>query len=203
MQPQIAQADTAEELQQQTARQIAKIAVWQQLTARSAVLKDTTNHPLGVQTLSVEKREQKKRSGSEQMPLLVYQFHYDLAEARMLTVDTTSKSVLDSHAISSVHLPLNQTEIDFAIDLVNAQPDLLNRFRDEQVRSGRTPFSQLEQLDVKASIYEPRDNNEACASQRCALLSLFDQSNTVFSTEPVVNLQTFAVTLLSNRLGNQ
>lgn len=195
-----------DELQAQTARQIAESADWQQFTSRSATRKNPVSHPLGVQTLSVEKREKKQRSSAlssgqepSSAPLLVYQFHYELAQARMLVVDTTTESVLDGHIVDSVHLPLNQTEIDFTINLINQQPVLLDKFRDEQVRSGRTPFSQLEQLDVKASIYEPRDINDACATQRCALLSLFDQSNTVFSTEPVVNLQTFAVTLLGNR----
>lgn len=206
MQPLITQASSVNEQQLLVARQIAANADWQQFTSRSVASKEPISHPLGVQTLSVEKRERKKQSSSatsEQVslstPLLVYQFHYDLAQARMLVVDTTTENVVDSHSISSVHLPLNETEIDFAINLVNQQSGLLDKFRDEQVRSGRTPFSQLEQLDVKASIYEPRDLNNACANQRCALLSLFDQSNTVFSTEPIVNLQTFAITLLGSR----
>ncbi len=201
MQPLTVLGSSIDEAQLQTARQLAQSTAWPQFTSRSVAPKDATNHPLGVQTLSIEKREQKKRStlAPEHVSMLVYQFHYELAQARMLVVDTATERVLDSHPVASVHLPLNQTEIDFAVNLVNMQSALLDKFRDEQVRSGRTPFTQLEQLDVKASIFEPRDINNACAVQRCALLSLFDQSNTVFSTEPVVNLQTFAVTLLGDR----
>jgi len=61
-------------------------------------------------------------------------------------------------------------------------------FNIEQQSRGLIPLTDLRAHDVKASVFEPLITNHVCRSERCALLSIFDKTNTVFSTEPVVNL---------------
>jgi hypothetical protein len=58
------------------------------------------------------------------------------------------------------------------------------------------PFQSLDELEVKASIFEPLNKQHACARERCALLSLFDRTRTVFATEPVIYLSSQRVGLL-------
>jgi len=89
-----------------------------------------------------------------------------------------------------------RNEISFARELLSSQEDILAQLRDEQVRRGVSAFVELSQLDVKASVFEPLDTSHPCYRQRCALMSLFDQTRTVFSIEPVINLQTIQVDLL-------
>lgn len=154
------------------------------------------NHPLGAQTLSVEKQENKAQPESKRVQ--VYQFHYGLQQARRLGIDPDSNEVIQVKLIASVHLPLNTAEIAYGQDLLSQRTDILDKLREEQLQRGRAPFGELAELDVKASIFEPMDNQHACHLQRCVLFSLFDATRTVFSIEPVVNLQALQVTLLEN-----
>ncbi len=169
------------------AQTLAESTPWQQPRA-------ATVHPLGVQTLSVERKENKREPGLSHIS--VYQFNYQLAQARVLSIDVSDNRVLKNQPISSVHLPLSNEEISYARRALSAQEDILRRLRNEQVSRGRTAFSDLSQLDVKSSIFEPLETSHPCHWQRCALMSLFDESRTVFSIEPVINLQTMQVELL-------
>lgn len=174
------------------AQQIANSTNWDQpRTANKSV------HPLGVQTLSIETQERK--GSTETSVLMVYQFHYDLQQARLLTVDAGNSRLLKSQAVNSVHLPLNQAEIEYATSLLQKDNAIVQQLRDEQIRRGKVAFVSLSDLEVKASIYEPLDPNHDCFKQRCALLSLFDGTRTVFSTEPVINLQSEYVKLLDSQ----
>jgi hypothetical protein len=154
-------------------------------------------HPLGVQTLSVEKKESK--NAADTTLLWVYQFHYDLRQSRLLTLNPSTETITKTQTIDSVHLPLNTAEIAYAISMLEAQSTIIDQLRDEQSSRGQAAFTSLAELDVKASIYEPLQQEHTCRQQRCALLSLFDNTNTVFSTEPVVNLQSQQVGLLVTR----
>jgi len=159
--------------------------------------RQATTHPLGIQTLSVERKEIKQEPDT--LLINVYQFNYPLEQARLISVDISDERILGNQAIESVHLPLNDNEISFARKLLSSQEDILAKLRDEQVRRGVTTFVELSQLDVKASVFEPLDTSHPCHRQRCALMSLFDQTRTVFSIEPVINLQTIQVDLLKRR----
>ena len=169
------------------ARSLAENVPWNQ--PRQAI-----THPLGVQTLSVERKEIKREPDTSLIN--VYQFNYPLEQARLISVDISDERILANQAIESVHLPLNDNEISFARELLSSQEDILAQLRDEQVRRGVSAFVELSQLDVKASVFEPLDTSHPCYRQRCALMSLFDQTRTVFSIEPVINLQTIQVDLL-------
>lgn len=154
----------------------------------------TVHHPLGIQTLSVERKENKREP--DLLHISVYQFNYQLEQARVLSIDVSDNRVLKNQPVSSVHLPLSNEEISFARQALTAQEDILSQLRDEQIKRGRTAFTDLSQLDIKSSIFEPLDTSHPCHRQRCALMSLFDESRTVFSIEPVINLQTMQVELL-------
>ncbi|MBX2883988.1 MAG: hypothetical protein KTR32_28805 [Granulosicoccus sp.] len=159
--------------------------------------RSSTDHPLGLQNLSIESRERKKPAYDTLAS--VYQYHYDYQAARLLVVDLNQNLVVSEQPVNSVHLPLNQTEINLALTLLSQRIDILDRLRSEQRARGRSAFKSLQELQTKASIFEPVVKTHPCAEQRCALLSLFDHTNTVFAAEPIVNLQSLKVELLETR----
>ena len=150
---------------------------------------------LGVQTVSIEIDELKnKRQGSR---VRVYQFDHASQLARRLDIDLDAEEVMRELAVQSVHLPLNQAEIEYAKTLLEGS-ELLDRLRDEQRRRGRTVFVSLNELSIKASVFEPVDDTHLCYQTRCALLSLFDDSRTVFAIEPVVHFASGEVREIGN-----
>jgi hypothetical protein len=154
-------------------------------------------HPLGLQTLSIEKQERKNHFGARWVS--VYQYHYTLQSARVLLVDLQTNAIIKQSTIDSVHLPLNNIEIEFAKSLISEDSELIEQLRREQILRGKTPLESLDDLDVKASIYEPLNTTNSCQVQRCALVSLFDKTRTVFRIEPVVNLSILKVGTLESQ----
>ena len=175
--------------QQTTAGSIAATVPWP--TGRAL----TDNHPLGSQTLSIEKQERKNQR--DVRFINVYQYNYPQRAARLVVIDLQDGTLLKQSSIPSVHLPLNEVEIDYAISLLVNTEDLMRSLRREHLKRSAQPFSSIADLDVKASIYEPRDKDHACQHDRCALLSLFDKTSTVFTIEPVINLSNLSVSVLN------
>lgn len=157
-------------------------------------------HPLGPQTLSIELDERKAKPALRR--LRVYQFDYNRQHARMLLIDPATERVIEQHRIDSVHLPLNDNEAAFAMALLEADRSLFNQLQAERLRRGLSPLESISELDVKASIYEPLNINHRCAKERCALLSLFDNTRTVFAIEPLIFLNSGAVGTLSATADN-
>ncbi len=155
------------------------------------------SHPLGIQTLFIERQEDKKVV-SERIAR-VYQYDYTSQTARLLIIDLDTQNVIRTVPLNSVHLPLNQTEIEFARALLAADEQLMGQLRVEQSQRAVQPFTTLSELDVKASIFEPQDANHHCALSRCALLSLFDVTRTVFAIEPIVFLNSLSIGLLQQQ----
>jgi len=178
-------------LQADQARSVSVATQWPRARASAAP------HPLGLQTLSIEKQERKNEHNVRWAS--VYQYHYSLQSARLLIIDLDSNTVAKQSSINSVHLPLNEIEIDFAKSLLSDDKELLDQLRLEQIQRGNVEFGLLNELDVKASIYEPANTAHECYKQRCALISLFDKTHTVFTIEPVVNLTTLQVDSLGSQ----
>lgn len=153
------------------------------------------NHQLGLQTISIERDIIKNSTQPERVR--VYQFNYDTDSARVVTVSLTEQKVIKQSLIPSVHLPLTPEEEQFALSTLSADTDAIAALKTDHKRRGRTPFSKLSELSVKSSIYKPLNKNHPCTEQRCALLSLFDNTNTVFAAEPIVNLSHSAVSWLN------
>ncbi len=156
----------------------------------------TNNHPLGTQTLSIEFDERKEAPREKRAR--VYQFNYTSRQTRVLVVDIDNNEVVSEQPIQSVHLPLNTVEIEYAEQLLSGASTIVKQLQSEQTRRGDSPFVTLKELDAKASIFEPMQNDHQCKTDRCALFSLFDNTRTVFSTEPVVNLTRGTVMLLQS-----
>jgi len=180
--------------EQNLAMSMAERQVWPQ--ARSSLLNSA--HALGIQTLSVELDERKKNN--QQHRSRVYQFNYNSQQSRIVLIDLITGEVVKVQAIDSVHLPLNEQEIETARSLIEQQPDIMAALSEERQSRGLTTLTDLSNIDVKASVFEPNDDAHVCAKQRCALISLFDGSRTVFSVEPLVNLQRLNVTTLRQSL---
>ncbi|MGQ7844546.1 hypothetical protein ACUNV4_08725 [Granulosicoccus sp. 3-233] len=155
------------------------------------------SHPLGVQTLFIEKQESK--NAGQVRHARVYQYDYTTQSARMLVIDLENRTLTRQQRIESVHLPLSEQEIAFARSLLERDASLLAALQAEHALRNATPFTTLDELDVKASIHEPLDSGDPCLVSRCALLSLFDASHTVFTTEPLIHLNTQQVGELRRR----
>jgi len=151
-----------------------------QLQWQQAIRKSANAHPLGVQTLSIELAERKK--GTQTRHIKVFQYNYISQNSRLVVVDIDTGNIVKQQSISSVHLPLNEVEIDYARTLVENTHTLMDTINDEQQRRGLMQLADLSTLDVKASVFEPLSSTHTCQRERCALLSLFDKSNTVYAT---------------------
>lgn len=166
---------------------------WQWPSSKSAAL----SHPLGLQTISIEKQERKNQFALRWA--MAYQYSYHHRSARLLTVDLLEQRVIGVDDIPNIHLPLNDQEIDFSITLLRADIEAMNSLKSEYSRRPNAQSFLLENLDIKASIYEPTDINHPCHINRCALMSLFDKSGTVFNLEPIINLNSMIIESLSLR----
>jgi len=180
--------------EQQLAAKLANAQVWQKQHSTG----ELSSHQLGIQTLSIELDERKK--GEQTRRARVYQYNYQSQQARLVLIDLESAQLVKHQIIDSVHLPLNDVEISTARDLVEQQPDIMRQLNQNLTRRGMPSLTDLKAIDVKASIFEPDDDQHVCAIQRCALVSLFDQTRTVFSVEPLVNLQSLSVSTLQQSL---
>ena len=140
---------------------------------------------LGVQTLAVEEEPRKGAPPGARL-VRVYQHDHGTFGTRRVVVDLATARVLEARPLASPHLPLAEPERRWALARLAADDALLEALRDEQRRRGEPAFASLDELDVKASVFEPTDPRHVCARERCALLSLFDRSRTVFAAEPLV-----------------
>jgi len=187
----------------QFAASTARVQAWSQKgsgtqrtfqRATQPVIQKNSNHLLDTQTLSIELDEVKKNN--KQRRARVYQFNYNTQQSRLILIDLDTRDVVKTQPIESIHLPLNQHEIATARTLIEEQPELMDELSQEQQSRGLPVLNDLSGIDVKASIFEPNDSTHPCAKQRCALMSLFDHTRTVFAVEPLVNLQVLSVTTL-------
>lgn len=182
--------------QQIQAEQLANAAAWQRPEeSETPNGKLTQVHPLGLQTLSIEPDVTK--NGNARSRVRVYQFSYALSAARLVIVSLDKNEIIKETPVLSAHLPLNSVENQAALTVLSTDPEAITVLQAEQQRRGFQPFSRFSELSVKASIFKPIDATHPCANQRCALLSLFDKSNTVFAMEPIVNLQSGALSWLN------
>lgn len=172
------------------------------LTNEGASATSGREHPLGLQTLFVERSVTGKNT-NRKGPLLSHEIHFQFDHTRnrawRLHVDAATGKVLERQALDTVHLPLSTAEIAWATALIAADDELLERLRDEQRADGRAVFEHVGELDMKAIIHEPTDASDPCAHERCALIALFDQSRTVFSIEPVVHFASARIRLPESR----
>jgi len=175
--------------EQQMSSELADNQPWP--TLRSLV---TNQHQLGVQTLSVELDERKK--GDPRLRARVYQFNYNSQQSRLVLINVEDRSIAKVQPIDTVHLPLNAVEIELARDLIENDAQIMQRLNDLRQNRGLSELNDLSSIEVKASIFEPDNALHVCSVQRCALISLFDQTRTVFAVEPLVNLQETSVTTL-------
>jgi len=176
-------AESVSETDRQAAINIASQTPWVSVKTFG-----NTPHPLGRQTLFIEPNIRKGRTTDQEYR--VYEFDYTLATARVLVVDIKEQQLISEHSIDSVHLPMNGPETQSALTALENNTAMMDELRRDQIRRGQTPFDDFNELSVKAIVYVPMVDTDTCQNERCALLSLFDRHNTVFSMEPVVNLQT-------------
>ena len=188
------------------AASLARATLWSS-TLRSSVsdisVSDMTSntsaqHPLGIQTLSIEADWKKHTSGARLAR--IYQYDHGQLKSRLLIMDINTGQLVREQAISSAHLPLSQDEITYATAQLNRSANILKRINQERARQSLAPITSLSGFDVKASIFEPTLNKHVCDKQRCVLFALVDSTLTVSSVEPLVLLSNGDVQLLQDTL---
>ncbi len=153
---------------------------------------------LGIEVLLVELQELKSRTEDSPRIAEVFVFDYAQAEASVVLLDVETHQFKSSIAINNIHLPLNAREITVAKSLLTNDVEFLDRLVNEYEKQLAKPFANLDQIDMKLSIWNPgatQVSSHECYLTRCALVSLFTKNHYNFSIEPVVNLSTGTIDL--------
>ena len=154
----------------------------------------TSGHPLGIQLLIVELKEQKKAvSGQRLAEIFTYNYSRQMAQRHI--VDLHQSVLISVQDINSAHLPLSDAEIDYANLLLWDNPEFQQRVSQELLDLQLDPSSILiSQTDARVSVWVPgseeRSATSGCRLQRCALFSLYTDNEDSLTIEPVVNLVT-------------
>jgi hypothetical protein len=155
-----------------------------------------SSHPLGVQVLLAELREQKNPSTSQ--PIEVFLFDYATGKTVLKLVDLEQQHILSSTDIETTHLPLTDAEIQYAESLMQTHNALAERVQGELTAIQNEIVVGLSELEARISVFVPhqsRTDESVCDRQRCALVSLFTEDDFSLSVEPVVNLSSGKVYL--------
>jgi len=182
------------EIPEQQRQSISDAAVQRlQATQRSRDSASAT-HPLGVQVLFIERREEKKRIGA--LLADVFLFDYHRVGALVDTVDVNTGELINSRNINSLHLPLNSAEANHATQLLRDNSTFFETLSIEYQQRFGEALTARHAIDMKVSVYVPDEHviaNSVCAVSRCALISVFTPDHYNFSVEPVVDLVSGAV----------
>ena len=156
---------------------------------------DDFQHPLGVQVLLVELKEQKQTSGQTSRLAEVFIFDYQRGVTELNLIDVESDELIVSTEIASVHLPLSEEEINYSKTLIWNHTEFVARVQREAETLESFPAivnRELTDLQTNVSILVPNNRTGKqpanCGLERCALISLFSNDNHSFSVEPVINL---------------
>lgn len=166
-------------------------------TQRSMPMND---HPLGSQIVLIELREEKNPSDNTARLAEVFVFNYLRQTSELHLVDVVAQRILRSTDIESPHLPLSDTEITYAENLALDDADVnrkvvleLSRLQDESDTA----------VQSRVAIWVPDSPSQAgdtrCHLERCALVSLFTDSERSLTIEPVINLITGKVFVSRNQ----
>lgn len=149
------------------------------------------SHPLGVQILLIEPKERKKKSAQRSLLVEVFSFDYQSLSASLDIVDGNTGELISTRVLSSRYLPLNQTESDYATQLLQEHGMLFDLLSKEyQLQFGES-LTEQHSIDMKVSIWTPESRlpaNSGCGQSRCALVSVFTPDHFNFSVEPIVDL---------------
>lgn len=155
-------------------------------------------HPLGVQVLFVEAKEQKKKSTSIGLQAEVFLFDYQRVQTSVELVDATTGELISAKILDSVQLPLNTVEADYATQLLRDSSDFHNRLGSEYQHQFDQAVVDEKSIDMKVSVWVPDTRvykDTPCLTSRCALVSVFTNQHYNFSIEPIVDLVTGVVYL--------
>ena len=154
-------------------------------------------HPLGVQVLLVELKEQKQPVEQATRIAEVFIFNYQLGVAQLNLFDVEKNQLISTREIPSAHLPLSEQEIEYSKTLIWNNAEFRERIQTEYESFATVPDSTINSIETmglqtRVSIWVPNRNagsqSELCVQQRCALISLFSEENHSFSIEPVISL---------------
>ncbi len=184
-------------LSEQDIADISSAAILKRLpTARSAARAES-DHQLGLQVLMVETQETKLRKPGDALLAEVFTYDYRTNRATRLLMNAFTHELVESQPIIDIHLPLNENEIDFAINILMNKTDFLAELNHEYETYFGSSISSIAEIETKVSIWDPgkTNTNSICRLTRCALVSVFTHNHFNFSIEPVIVLENASVHL--------
>ena len=148
-------------------------------------------HPLGVQILLIEPKERKNKSAQSSLLVEVFSFDYQSLSASLDIVEANTGELISTRVLNTRYLPLNPTESDYAIQLLQEHGKLFDLLSTEYLQQFGESLTEQHQIDMKVSIWTPESRlpaSSGCGQSRCALVSVFTPDHFNFSVEPVVDL---------------
>lgn len=149
---------------------------------------------LGVQTVSVEWHERKTTPHARLARVL--QYDHGSRQSRRLIVDVDGNTVIDVLDLPTRHLPLSADEQAWARSRLDRDTTALALINTQRQALGKPQLTDLHSLDVKASIFADTTGRHGCQLARCALVSLFDDEQRVYTTDVIVRFDDGAVVLV-------
>lgn len=132
----------------------------------------------------------------------VYTYDYATDETIINVVNLDTNQLVSSTRQQNLQLPLTETELQRASDLIFADDEERSLLDAEFRRiTGQTLSNPQQQLQVKAFVFHasslPEQLNaasEQCGLHRCAQVLLYTADSVVFEVSPIVNLSAGVIT---------
>jgi hypothetical protein len=194
----MAQADPAQRYRKLDAQERARAADHAREPARAALDRRAARARAAVirsEVLLIERH----RGGKDPVEMGrrladVYIYDYDADQLSMSVVDLDTDTTISVRVVDGAQLPLIQSEIDRALALVFAEPELADRIRADYARVSALPLEGPEGLKVSGFVFRsdamPGAHSQAtkvCGAHRCAQLLLRTQDEVALEL-PVVDL---------------
>ncbi len=161
-----------------------------------------TNSAVEIEVLLVERHPVKKGAENNSVRLAdIYTYDYGTNVLHQAIVSLETNSVLSLTQNTEVQLPLTETEIQKAIDILKADEEQFKSILQEYKRITGQEYTNTDQIEIKAFAFWGNSlpgvsNSESlkCGVYRCAQLLIYTPDQVAFEASPVVNLSTKKVT---------
>lgn len=147
----------------------------------------------GMELLLVERAHGQKGATTRRAAVLVYDYSSD--ELHRFVVDLESQHVEEHQVDQGVQPPLNENEIEAALNLAFQDGPLRRRLREEYLRVTGEVLLNSDQLAVKAFVFHADSRPEGlgedaarCGMERCAQLVISTQDDLLLETSPILSL---------------
>ncbi len=189
-----------------TEQATAEALVRGELKAGSAARQEsqTESSPSNPELLLIERHRLNDKHSNERSAD-VYLYDYNTDETIIYRVDTGSGQVLSTTRQQQFQLPLTESEIERATQLIFGDQEILKLVQDEYQKITGQVLNSPSQLQTRAFVFTadtlPERLNQAsqqCGLHRCAQILMYTHDSVVFEVSPIVNLSAKIITQVSS-----